>query len=152
MRWDDIGSLPCSIARTLSVVGDRWALLILRDAFLGARRFEEFHASLELSRHRLAARLRKLCDEGVFERRRYREHPPRYEYRLTEKGRDLYPVIAALLRWGDRWMAEGAPPVEVVHRRCGKPLTLVLTCPACGDEVTARDVRVTGFDTEKRLA
>src|SRR5215468_6701997 len=99
MRWADVGDLSCSVARTLSVVGDRWTLLVLRDAFLGIRRFESFQA-VGLSRHRLADRLRRLVGAGVLERVRYQERSPRYEYRLTEKGRDLYPVIVSLLHWG----------------------------------------------------
>ena len=105
MRWNDIGGITCSVARTLSVVGDRWTLLILRDAFLRTRRFEDFQAHLGMTRHRLADRLAKLVEHGVFERVRYQERPERYEYRLTEKGRDLYPVIVSLVGWGDRWMA-----------------------------------------------
>src|SRR5262245_9027633 len=101
MRWREIGGMTCSVARALSIVGDRWTLLILRDAFLRTRRFEDFQASLNLTRHRLADRLRKLVDAGVLERVRYQERPSRYEYRLTEKGRDLYPVIVSLVRWGD---------------------------------------------------
>src|SRR5215831_18369237 len=96
----------CAIAAALSVVGDRWTLLILRDAFLGVRRFEDFRSRLGTTRHRLADRLRKLVEHGVLERVPYDERPPRFEYRLTEKGRDLYPVVVSLTRWGDRWMAD----------------------------------------------
>src|SRR5438477_9652909 len=141
MRWDNIGDLTCSVARTLSVVGDRWTLLILRDAFLRTRRFEDFQARLGMTRHRLADRLAKLVEHGVFERVRYQERPERYEYRLTEKGRDLYPIIVALVGWGDRWMAGTAgAPIELVHRSCGQVMAPTLTCPHCGDALTARDV------------
>lgn len=141
MRWNDIGEMTCSVARTLSVVGDRWTLLILRDAFLRTRRFEDFQERLGMTRHRLADRLAKLIEHGVFERVRYQERPERYEYRLTEKGRDLYPVIVALVGWGDRWMAGTAgPPIELVHRSCGHVMTPTMTCPHCGDALTARDV------------
>ena len=95
----------CSIARTLDVVGEWWTPLILRDAFRGTRRFDDFHASLGMARSVLTARLRKLTDQGILERHRYSEHPPRYEYRLTEKGLALFPVIAALMQWGDTWAA-----------------------------------------------
>lgn len=142
MRWGEIGEMTCSVARTLSVVGDRWTLLILRDAFLRMRRFEEFQRDLGLTRHRLADRLRKLVDDGILERVRYQERPPRFEYRLTEKGRDLYPVIVSLVGWGDRWMAgKAGPPIELVHRNCQHHVVPVLTCPACGDAVTARDMQ-----------
>jgi DNA-binding HxlR family transcriptional regulator len=141
MRWGDVGSLRCSVARSLSVVGDRWTLLVLRDAFLGARRFGDFGA-VGLTRHRLADRLRRLVAAGVLERVRYQERPSRFEYRLTEKGRDLYPVIVALVRWGDRWMAgDDGPPVVLIHRACGHTVMPQLACPHCARPVTARDMR-----------
>jgi len=142
MRWADVGDLTCSVARTLSVVGDRWTLLILRDAFLGVRRFEDFQA-VGLTRHRLADRLKRLVEAGVMDRVRYQDRPPRFEYRLTEKGRDLYPIIVSMTRWGDRWMAgDDGPPIELEHRRCGHIVTPVLVCPRCAEPVTARDMRV----------
>ncbi len=141
MRWRDIGDLTCSVARALSVVGDRWTLLILRDAFLGVRRFEDFQSRLGTTRHRLADRLRKLVAHGVLERVPYAERPPRFEYRLTEKGRDLYPVVVSLTRWGDRWMADAdGAPVELVHRGCGRRIVPTLTCPECREPVGARDM------------
>jgi DNA-binding HxlR family transcriptional regulator len=141
MRWSDIGDQTCSIARTLSVIGDRWTLLVLREAFLRTRRFEEFQARLGATRHVLADRLQKLVEHGIFERIRYQERPPRFEYKLTEKGRDLYPVIVSLLGWGDRWMAdEAGAPIELVHRSCGHQMVPVPSCPHCGQQVTARDV------------
>jgi DNA-binding HxlR family transcriptional regulator len=143
VRWSDVGKMDCTIARTLAVVGDRWTLLVLRDAFLGTRRFEQFQASLGVSRHRLADRLGKLVKHGVLRRERYQERPPRFEYRLTEKGLDLYAVVVSIAGWGDRYMAgKKGPPVERVHRTCGHAATLRLTCEHCGDPVTARDMRV----------
>src|SRR5262245_29729146 len=133
MRWADVGDLTCSVARALSVAGDRWPRIV--------RRFENFRA-VGLTRHRLADRLKRLVAAGVFERVRYQDRPPRYEYRLTEKGRDLYPVIVSLVRWGDRWMAgEAGPPVELIHRGCGHVIMPVLACPDCAEPVTARDMR-----------
>ena len=133
--------MPCSVARALSVVGDRWTLLVLRDAFLGVRRFDVFQTSTGATRHRLADRLRKLVRHGILKRVRYQDRPPRFEYRLTEKGIDLYPVVVALTRWGDRWMAgRGGPPVELVHRGCGHQVTPALACPHCGEPVGARDM------------
>ncbi len=131
--------MKCSVARTLSVIGDRWTLLILRDVFLGLRRFEDFQRDLGTTRHRLAARLGKLVDDGILARVQYQERPRRFEYRLTEKGIDLYPVVVALLRWGDRWMAgPDGPPIELVHKNCGRHVMPALTCPACNEEVNAR--------------
>lgn len=143
MRWAEIGELPCSVARALAVVGDRWTLLILRDCFLGCRRFDEFQASLGLSSHLLSTRLARLVDEEILERRPYSERPERHEYRLTAKGRDLYPVIGSLLRWGDRWMAgpEG-PPFHLVHEGCGHPSDPTLSCSACGEPLEPRALRL----------
>src|SRR5207249_8142736 len=115
MRWQDIGDMTCSVARALSVVGDRWTLLVLRDAFLGVRRFEDFHTDLGTTRHRLADRLRKLVDHGVLERVPYADRPRRFEYRLTEKGRDLYPVVVSLTRWGDRWIDRKSTRLNSSH-------------------------------------
>jgi len=141
MRWRDIGDMTCSVARTLSVIGDRWTLLILRDAFLRTRRFEDFQTSLGMTRHRLADRLAKLVDAGIFERVRYQDAPERFEYRLTEKGRDLYPVIASLVAWGDRWMSgRKGPPLELVHRDCGHVMTPTFACSECRTPLSARDV------------
>jgi DNA-binding HxlR family transcriptional regulator len=153
MRWSEIGDLTCSVARALSVVGDRWTLLVLRDAFLGIRRFEDFHSDLGTSRHRLADRLRKLVEHGILDRVPYQERPPRFEYRLTEKGRDLYPVVVSLTRWGDRWMADAdGPPLELVHRRCGRRIVPALSCPECGETVGARDMQAhPGPALRKRL-
>ena len=141
MRWRDIGGLTCSVARALSVVGDRWTLLILRDTFLGVRRFEDFERDLGMTRHRLADRLQKLVAHGILERVRYQDRPPRFEYRLSEKGRDLYPVIVSLTRWGDRWMAgRDGPPVELFHRTCGHRIMPTLACPECREPIVARDM------------
>jgi DNA-binding HxlR family transcriptional regulator len=141
MRWNDVGGLTCSVARTLAVIGDRWTLLVLRDAFLGVRRFEDFRRSTGIPRHRLADRLGRLVREGVLERRPYQERPARFEYRLTPKGRDLYPVLVGLVRWGDRWLAgDAGAPIELVHRACGHAATPELTCPACHAPVDARDM------------
>src|SRR4030088_1441429 len=105
MRLTSLSEMNCSIARTLDVVGEWWTPLILRDAFRGTTRFDDFQASLGMARSVLTARLAKLTEHGVLERVAYSEHPPRYEYRLTEKGLALFPVIAALMQWGDTWAA-----------------------------------------------
>lgn len=141
MRWQQIGGMQCSVARALSVVGDRWTLLILRDVFLGSRRFDQFAASLKLSPHLLSTRLGKLVDEGILERRAYQAQPVRHEYRLTDKGRDLYPVIASLLRWGDRWMAgDDGPPIKFTHKGCGHRTTPELVCSECREPLVPRDL------------
>jgi len=115
--------MDCSVARTLDVVGEWWTLLIIRDAFLGARHFEEFQRRTGIARNILAERLERLVENGVFERRPYQERPLRHEYRLTEKGRELFGVLTALRQWGDRWAQAGAPPVKVEHLDCGHERT-----------------------------
>lgn len=142
MRWSEIGDQSCPVARSLSVLGDRWTMLVLREAFWRVRRFEQFQERTGAPRPVLAERLKMLVDEGVFERRRYSERPDRYEYRLTEKGLALYPVVISLLEWGERWMtdADEAPVVELRHRTCGATIHPDLACPACGDPLTARDI------------
>jgi DNA-binding HxlR family transcriptional regulator len=126
----------CSVAKTLAVVGEWWTPLILRDAFRGTRRFDDFQASLGMARSVLTTRLRKLTDEGILERHRYSDHPPRYEYWLTEKGRALFPLIVALMQWGDTWASGPAgPPAVLIHDTCGNITQPVLTCPRCHNEV-----------------
>ena len=143
MRWDEIGSQTCSIARALAEVGDRWTLLLLREAFLRTRRFDDFVARTGASRNLVADRLAKLVDAGILAKRRYQESPARDEYRLTEKGRDLHPVLMALVRWGDRWLADpSGRPLEHVHTGCGRVMHVEPVCSACGRAVGPRDVRV----------
>jgi DNA-binding HxlR family transcriptional regulator len=138
MQLTSLADWNCSIARTLDVVGEWWTLLILRDAFRGTRRFDDFQASLGMARSVLTARLAKLTEHGVLERRAYSEHPPRYEYHLTDKGRALFPVIAALIAWGDQWApTPTGPPVVLIHDTCGTVMTPMLTCPHCHGEVSA---------------
>ena len=136
MRLTSLGKMNCSIAKTLDVIGEWWTLLILRDALRGTRRFDDFQTSLGLARSVLTARLRKLTEAGVMERHQYSEHPPRYEYRLTDKGRSLFGVIAALMQWGDEWeQGPAGPPMLLVHDTCGQVTQPMLTCPHCHGEV-----------------
>jgi DNA-binding HxlR family transcriptional regulator len=133
-------SQHCSIARALEVLGDRWTLLVIRDAFLGLRRFDDFQRDLGVARNVLTDRLGRLVEEGVLDRVRYQERPERFEYRLTEKGRDLWPVTMALLRWGDRHYATEGPPRLIRHRECGGNVTEHLRCDRCGADLELRDV------------
>jgi DNA-binding HxlR family transcriptional regulator len=132
--------MNCSIAQTLEIVGEWWTLLILRDCFLGVSRFDDFVERLGISRNVLQQRLEKLTDAGVLERVAYSEHPPRYRYKLTEKGRDLWPVITTIRQWGDRWAAPDGAPIEVVHKGCGEVTEARLVCSCCGEAMTGRDV------------
>jgi len=144
VRRTSLAEMDCSVARTLDVVGEWWTLLIIRDAFLGARHFEEFQRRTGIARNILAERLERLVENGVFERRPYQERPLRHEYRLTEKGRELFGVLTALRQWGDRWAAEGDPPMVLEHRDCGYVAVGVLTCSECGEPLTPYNVRAKG--------
>ena len=129
----------CSIARTLDIVGEKWALLAVREVFLGDRRFDEMVRRTGAPRDTLAARLRTLVGAGILERRQYCEHPARFEYRLTAAGRDLYPVITMLMRWGDRYLAgDGGPPLVLQHH-CGHRVVPEVICEACGEPLRAGD-------------
>lgn len=141
MRRTSFANMDCSVAQALDVVGEWWSLLVLRDAFQGVRRFDDFQERLGVARNVLADRLSRLVDEGVLEKRLYQQRPDRHEYRLTEKGRDLYPIVVGLMAWGDKWaMGKQGAPVVLTHRTCGHDGTPVLTCPSCGDHVGARDM------------
>jgi DNA-binding HxlR family transcriptional regulator len=131
----------CSIARSLELVGERWTILIIRDAFLGVRRFDDFQRSLGIARNVLQGRLERLVEGGILERVRYQERPERFEYRLTEMGVDLWPVVVALLSWGDRHLAPDGPPVVLEHRGCGGAVNDRRICEQCGALLEAKDVR-----------
>ena len=140
MRYEELIDQPCSITRPLTVLGDRWTFLIVKQAFAGVRRFEDFLASLGISRSRLADRLDRLVEQGILVREPYRDGRTRLEYRLTEKGHELYPILMAIRDWGDRHMAPDGPPVRYRHRDCGGEAHVHLCCEACGEEIAAREV------------
>jgi DNA-binding HxlR family transcriptional regulator len=131
----------CSVARSLELIGERWTLLVIREVFLGHRRFDEIARRLDIARNVLTSRLAKLVEEGVLTKVRYQERPDRYEYRLTEKGIDLWPVFVALLQFGDAYYAppEG-PPMVLKHKRCGGSVDSHRHCAKCDRRLTARDV------------
>jgi len=131
----------CSIARSLELIGERWTLLIIRDAFLGVRRFDDFQRSLGVARNVLQGRLERLVESGILERVRYQERPERFEYRLTEMGRDLWPVVVSLLHWGDKHLAPDGPAMLLEHRDCGGRVNDRRICEACGALLEPRDVK-----------
>jgi DNA-binding HxlR family transcriptional regulator len=136
-------SSNCSIARTLGVVGEKWTLLVLREAFYGVRRFDDFHAALGCARNLLSARLKTLAGHGILEKKEYQDDRGRrrHEYRLTDKGRDLFPAVVALMQWGDRWAAdEAGPAVLLSHRDCGERVSVRLSCDAGHGPLSAREV------------
>lgn len=128
---------PCSIAAALAIVGDRWALLAIREITFGNRRFSEIVRNTGAPRDRLAARLKDLVAAGVLERREYQDTPPRYDYHLTAAGRDLAPVLSALRSWGDKWAVD-EPPISVHHH--GHPVRHRVICETCGEAVRDEDL------------
>ena len=117
------------------------SVLIVRDAFLGCTRFDQFQERLGISRNILHQRLARLVEAGILEKVAYSEHPPRYDYRLTAKGRDLWPVLTTMRQWGDKHAAPNGPPLQVVHKDCGHVSEALLTCSVCGEQIGVRDVR-----------
>lgn len=142
MERKSFADMHCSVAQCLEVVGEWWSMLILRDVFLGVTRFDDFQQRLGISRNILNQRLNHLVDAGVLAKVPYSEHPPRYDYRLTDKGRDLWPVLTTMRQWGDKHAAPGGPPMEVVHTGCGEVTEAVMVCSVCGERLEGRDVRV----------
>jgi DNA-binding HxlR family transcriptional regulator len=139
-RW--LPNEVCSVAGTLEIIGERWTMLVLREAFLGTRRFDDLQRNIGCARNILSERLRKLVANGILERRPYQDRPPRFEYRLTEKGIDLYPTIVSLMQWGDRYLAaDRGPAIVLEHSDCGHEVTPELACPHCGEHVHARAMR-----------
>jgi DNA-binding HxlR family transcriptional regulator len=133
---------PCSLARSVDVFGDAWTLLLVRDAMHGLSRFDEFQRSLHIARNTLSDRLGKLVDAGIMTKRFYQDNPPRYEYLLTEMGRDFFPVLAAMLAWGDKWLDGGAgAPVTLRHHAPGHSIVSQVICTECGDAVTHDDIQ-----------
>lgn len=142
MKWSEIADQECSIARALSVVGDTWTMLVIRELFNGNRRFNGLQHETRAPTAILAQRLDNLERDGVVDKRPYSQRSDRFEYRLTDKGRDLYPVLISLMTWGDQWMsADRPPPVQLRHITCGRPTTPTLRCSSCGDPIDPRDMQ-----------
>ena len=155
MSRSDLPSQTCTIARAVAQVGDEWTLLIMREMFLGTRRFDDFLHLTGMSSHLLSQRLKKLEAQDVIRRESYLARPPRYEYRLTEKGRDLWPVIVAMKQWGDRWLSGEDTPVQITHKTCGKVVRPKMTCPDCGEPMKAHEAEAQlsqSFELERQAA
>jgi DNA-binding HxlR family transcriptional regulator len=137
MQWRSVRDTNCSVARALSVIGERWTMLILREAFLGRRRFDEFQEGIGIARNILSTRLQALVSDEILERTASPEG--HIEYRLTKKGLDFYPVLIAMMRWGDTWMAgEEGPPLTLTHRDCGHKTAPFMVCSHCHEQIDAR--------------
>lgn len=142
-----------SVERTLEVVGDAWTFRVLREAFFGVRRFDAFRENTGAAPNVLTDRLKKLVHHGVFEKKLYSAHRTRFEYRLTERGLDLYPIVVMMMRWGDRWLDDGGgPPLTLIHERCGSRLEPALRCGACEEPIDARQMSWRGRRTRRRRA
>ncbi|WP_297627668.1 winged helix-turn-helix transcriptional regulator [Nocardia sp.] len=139
MRYEELSDEPCSITRPLVVFGDRWTLLILKYAFAGIRRFNAFQSALGIPRSRLQDRLNRLVEHGILTKQAPKEGGHE-EYRLTQKGHDIYPILMAIKDWGDAYMAPDGPPVEYRHRDCTGEAHVRLECDSCGSSLTARDI------------
>jgi DNA-binding HxlR family transcriptional regulator len=140
MKRTSVAHFSCSVAQTLEVVGEWWTLLIVRNVMFGQHRFEVIQADLGIARNILSDRLATLVDHGVLEKVKYQDAPERFEYRLTEKGRDLFPVIAAMVAWGDKWAAPDGAPIRLLHR-CGEFTTPTVVCDRCSEPLSLRDTR-----------
>jgi DNA-binding HxlR family transcriptional regulator len=151
MERKSFAKMDCSVAQCLEVVGEWWTMLIVRDAFLGVTRFDVFQERLGIARNVLQLRLTRLVESGVLERVAYSEHPPRYDYRLTPKGRDLWPVVNAMRQWGDQYAAPSGPPIQLVHRSCGHEAMGTVVCSECGGSMNARNVQAVAGNGRAQL-
>jgi DNA-binding HxlR family transcriptional regulator len=140
MKRTSVAHFNCSVAQTLEVVGEWWTLLIVRNVMFGQRRFEVIQADLGIARNILSDRLATLVDHEVLEKVKYRDAPERFEYRLTDKGRDLFPVVAAMVAWGDKWASPDGAPIRLLHR-CGEFAEPTVSCDKCGEPLSLKDVR-----------
>ena len=141
MERKSFSDMHCSVAQCLEIVGEWWSLLIIRDVFLGITRFDEMQERLGISRNVLNQRLARLVSADVLVKVAYSEHPPRFDYRLTDKGRDLWPVITMMRQWGDKYAAPDGPPMELIHKGCGHVSQATVVRSECGEPIGPRDVR-----------
>lgn len=138
----DTSDWPCTIARSAAVLGDHWNLLLVRQACLSTRRFDDFQRELGIGRNILTRRLNQLVDEGIMQRVEYQSHPPRSEYRLTQQGREVYPILAAMAAWGDRWLSgPDGTPLVLHHTACDHDMHAVVVCSECDKPIDVREIR-----------
>jgi DNA-binding HxlR family transcriptional regulator len=132
---------PCSVARTLQIIGDRWSFMVIREMFFGVRRFDEFQVNLGIASNILTDRLQRLSDNGVIARRLYQTRPDRYEYRFTTEGLDLYASMIVMMHWGDKWLSNGRVPLILRHRTCQHDFYAQVVCSECGEELDPHDMQ-----------
>jgi len=140
MKQQNLDAMNCSIATALDIIGEGWTILIVREAFFGTRRFEDFQQHLGIARNILTTRLRKLCDHGVLQRVPVKEGAKRHEYRLTPMGRELYPTLIALTQWGDRWLHDDRAPVKFIEYKTGEEIADVAIMSKDNRVLDARDL------------
>lgn len=141
VKRDEAINMPCTIAKATSVFGDTWNVLLIRQACLGSKRFDEFQDELGIGRNILNGRLAALVDEGVFTKAVYQQNPERHEYRLTQKGRDAWRILSAMAAWADTHALQGAPtPLVYKHKTCNHRMHAEVVCSHCGDELDVREV------------
>ncbi|MDM1247657.1 winged helix-turn-helix transcriptional regulator [Acinetobacter sichuanensis] len=152
MKWHELGELQCPIARSLSILGDRWTLLIIRNAFMSTKRFDDFQRELGITRHLLTERIQRLVEHNIFEKVLYNEAPKRYEYKLTEKGLALYPIILAFSSWGNLWQNENQefPEVKYKHKNCGHFTRPEMTCDCCHEKIDPKQMQLIPFPENEK--
>jgi DNA-binding HxlR family transcriptional regulator len=148
MQMQDWTRENCAVGNTLAVIGERWTLLVLRESFLGVRRFEQLQRNTGIARNILSDRLNTLVHHGILRRELYQERPERHEYRLTERGLDLYPVLLTIMDWGSKHV--GGRAIKLTHKNCGTVVMPHLACPECGEQVAARDMHAVRDDASLR--
>ena len=131
---------PSMVAETLKIIGDRWSFMVITEAFFGIRQFDQWQQKLGIASNILTDRLNRLVADGIFARRKYQDLPERFEYRFTEKGKDLYGALIAMLRWGDRWLSRGKPPLILTHYDCGADFQATVICDHCREPLNAKDM------------
>lgn len=140
-QTEAVPARPPSVRRALEIFSDRWAFAVLQEAFFGVSRFDDFQRNLGISRSVLTRRLGSLVDARVLQRRRYQRRPDRYEYRLTDRGREMYPIFVSLKDWGEHWLSKRGPRISLVHEPCGHEGNPHLRCDGCGELIRAQDMR-----------
>ena len=142
MKRTSFAEADCPIARSLDQIGEWWTLLIIRNVFYGIKRFDGLLTHLEISRNVLTDRLQTLVESGLLEKRPYQEKPPRFEYHLTEKGEELYPILISYWSWGDKWLPkEQTAKIKMLHENCGEMMSPTLVCSSCQEPLSPHDVK-----------
>ncbi len=134
---------PVAVGKALEIFSDNWSFSVLQELFFGVKRFDDFQRSLNISRSVLTRRLRHLETQNIISRYQYSTRPSRYEYRLTERGIDMYPIFVQLKSWGEKWLDDSQTSnLDLIHTTCGHSLDVIVTCKSCSEEINARNVAI----------